>query len=176
VQDVRRGWRAWLPLLAVVLVGFVFAIDARPAPTPVSADRLEADVRLELATACTPVSPGAPTLLVSPGEVVVDEAREVVVDLPVLFDDLPEGALVGVGIALAGVDDGAVGVPFEPERMNLRLGAPEVVGPGRWPIVVAYRPQGEGRVTLLGSMTMRAAAGYRPPQFTLEVSRECPPN
>ena len=174
MQDPRRGWRSLLPLVAVVLLGFVFAVDARDTPDRVAAEELEADVRLELATACTSVSQSAPTLLVSPGEVVVEDAREVVVDLPVLSDEMPDGALVGVGIAQDGVDDGAVGVPFDPERMTLRLGAPVVVGPGRWPIVVAYRPQGEGELTLLGSMTMRAAAGYRPPQFTLEVSEECP--
>lgn len=173
MQDTRNRWRSWLPLMAVVFAGFVFVVDAMPPTTPVAAE-LEADVRLELASACTPVSPGAPTLLVSPGEVVVEDARAVVVDLPVLSDDLPDGALVGVGIAEAGVDDGAVGVALEPEQMTLRLGAPVVVGPGRWPIVVAYRPSGEGQLTLLGSMTMRAAAGYRPPLFTLELSEACP--
>ena len=174
MHDLRRGWRAMLPFLVVVLMGFVFVVDGRDAPIPVVAQELEADVRLELATACTSVSRGAPTLLVSPGEVVVEDAREVVVDLPVLSDDLPDGALVGVGIAQDGMHEGVVGVPFEPDRMTLRLGSPVVTGPGRWPIVVAYRPLGEGQLTLLGSMTMRAAAGYRPPQFTLELSEDCP--
>ncbi len=173
MQDAQRRWRAVLPLLGVVLLGFVFAVDARNPPDPVTAQDLEADVRLELATACTLVSQSAPTLLVSPGEVVVEDASTVVVDLPVLADDLPDGALVGVGIAEEGVDDGEVGVPFDADRMTLRLGAPVVVGPGRWPIVVAYRPLGEGQLTLLGSMTMRAAAGYRPPAFTLELSQDC---
>lgn len=174
MQGWRRRWHTLLPILLVMLVGLVFVFDGRQAPNRVVAEELEADVRLEVATACAPVSRAAPTLLVSPGDVVFDEAREVVVDLPVLSNDLPDGALVGVGIAQDGdLEHGDV-VAFDPDTMALRLGAPVVVGPGRWPIVVAFRPTGPGQLTLLGSMTMRAAAGYRPPDFTLEVSEDCP--
>ncbi|MBY5161022.1 hypothetical protein [Salsipaludibacter albus] len=162
-----------LPASVVVLVGLLFVVDARQPPNRAEAEVLEADVRLELGRACTPVGRGGQTLLVSPGAVVVDEAREVTVDLPVLANDLPDGVLVGVGIATAGVDSGSVGVPFDPRTMSLQLGETVVTGPGRWPIVVAYRPREVGELTLLGSMTMRAAAGYRPPAFTLALSEDC---
>lgn len=163
-----------LPPLVVAVIGLLFVVDARPSPRPSAVERLEADVRLDLASACTRVTSGSQTLLVSPGEVVVEDAEEVVVNLPLLANDVPDGALVGVGIALDGVVNGVVGEPFDPQTMALGLGETVVVGPGRWPIVVAYKPQGVGQLTLLGSMTMRAAAGYRPPEFTLTLSEDCP--
>ncbi len=177
MQDRRHRWRTWVPTLVVLLVGLLFVVDARRPPGGAAAQvaTLEADVRLQLARACTPVSPVAPMVVVSPGEVVVEESREVVVDLPVLADDLADDVLVGVGIAREGVEVGTVGQPFDPATMSLELGGDTVVaGPGRWPIVVAYLPRAGGSLTLLGSMTMRAAAGYRPPAFTLELAGACP--